>query len=91
MRRTPALLAAAVLALAACDWPVPDRGDPAATGPWPALLPDAALGLGGAAPVAAEATDLAAREAALRARAAALNDAAGIDADTAARLDAAGG
>lgn len=90
MPRTPALIAALV-ALAACDWPVPDRGDPAETGPWPVLVPDAALGIAAAAPAPPEQPNLAAREAALRARAEALRAASGIDPATAARLDAAGG
>lgn len=90
MPRSPALLAA-FLALAACDWPVPDRGDPAATGPWPVLVPDAALGIATAAPAPQDPPDLAALAADLAARAAALRQETGIDAETAARLAAAGG
>lgn len=85
------VLLAALLALAACDWPVPPGPAPGAAGPWPALLPDTALGLGAAAPPPATAPDLAARAAALRARAAALAAAPAIDPATAARLAAAGG
>jgi len=66
---------ALALTLAGCDWP--DTGTPetlaATTGPWPMLVDDATLGIGAAAPEAADdAPDLEARRAALEARAATL-------------------